>query len=234
MTDATPICQDLRDRLLESRGSLSGADAILVAHLEACAECTAFARRAAQVELSFSRLARLTAPPELEGLTVGVLQAGRRQERAVVALRGLARLPAPPELVGRALEDSANAIRAPAVLERLVDEDLRNSTGALARRFAGRLERRRAPQALRERLQRSARTLLRPAAARRNLVAAAALVVFLVAGGLWIHRRATTSTQEDYGFEVRYESGLGAMDPMARSLLGGLSGGLVDLQGARK
>src|SRR5262249_5459315 len=201
MTEIARICRDARDRLLESRGSLSGADAALLAHLDACAECAAFARRAAQVALSLSRLERLAAPPELDGLTVGALQAGRREERAVAALRGLARLPAPPELVGRALDDPTHVLRAPAVLARRVDEDLRSSSGALARRFAGRLERQRAPRALRERLQRSALTLLRPTAARRSLVAAAALVVLLVAGGLWYERRAAKPKAEDFGFE---------------------------------
>lgn len=236
MTPKTPSCQDVRDRLLESRGSLSGVDAELRGHLDACAECAAFARRAAQIDLSFTRLARVSAPLELDGLTVGALEAGRRQERAVAALRGLARLPAPPELVGRALEDPTHVLRAPAVLERLVDEDLRNSSGALARRFAGRLERQRAPLILRERLQRSALTLLRPSAARRNLVAAAALVVLLVAGGLWFQHWKTPRA-EDYGFQISYESGLDAMDPFARGLVGGLSGGIVDLHefhGGRK
>lgn len=233
MTPTTPSCQDVRDRLLEGRGSLSGAGAGLREHLDVCAECAAFARRAAQIELSLSRLARAAAPPELDGLVVGALEAGRRQERAVAALLGLARLPAPPELVGRALEDPTNVLRAPAVLERLVDEDLRNSSGALARRFAGRLERQRAPLVLRERLQRSAMTLLRPSTARRTLLAAAALVVLLVAGGLWIQHRPFRRA-EDFGFDIRYESRLDAMDPMARSLVGGLSGGIVDLHGGRK
>jgi hypothetical protein len=120
------------------------------------------------------------------------------------------------------------------VLERLVDEDLRNSSGALARRFAGRLERQRAPRVLRERLQRSAWTLLRPTAARRGLFTAAALVVLLVAGGLWYERRTAPPQAKDLGFEIRYESGLDAMDPMARALVGGLSGGIVDLRGGRK
>ncbi len=224
-------CQDVRDRLLESRGSVSTADAGELEHLEACAECAGFARRVGQISSSFSSLARLAPPVELDGLTVGALQAGRRQERAVAALRGLVRLPVPPELVDRTLEEPTRTARAPAVLERLVDEDLRNSSGALARRFAGKLERRRAPQALRDRLQRSALSVLRPSAARRSLVAAAALAILLVGAGLWLHGRVRSPATDlsELGFEISYESGLDGMDPMARNLLGGLSGGLVDL-----
>ena len=229
MGEMTPTCQDVRDRLLESRGSVSTADAGLLEHLDVCAECAGFARRVGRISSSFSSLARIAPPRELDGLIVGALQAGRRQERAVTALRGLARLPVPPELVGRALEGPTRVARAPAVLERLVDEDLRNSTGALTRRFAGRLERRRAPQALRERLQQSALSVLRPSAARRNLVAAAALAILLVGAGLWLRRRSAATEISELGFDIRYESGLDGMDPMARSLLGGLSGGIIDL-----
>lgn len=224
-----PTCQDVRDRLLESRGSVSVTDTGELEHLDACAECTGFARRVGQISSSLSKLARLAPPLELDGLTVGALQAGRRQERAVCALRGLARLSVPPELVGRALEEPTRVARAPAVLDRLVDEDLRDSTGALARRFAGKLERRRAPQALRDRVQQSALSVLRPSAARRNFVAVAALAIVLVGAGLWLRRRSPATELSQLGFEIRYESGLDGMDPMARSLLGGLSGGIVDL-----
>lgn len=224
-----PTCRDVRDRLLESRGSVSTAGVGELEHLDACAECAGFARRVGQISSSFSKLARLAPPQELDGLTVGALQAGRRQERAVGALRGLARLPVPPELVGRALEEPTRVARAPAVLDRLVDEDLRNSTGALTRRFAGKLERQRAPQALRDRLQQSALSVLRPSAARRSLAAATALAILLVGAGLWLRGHSPATDLSELGFEIRYESGLDGMDPMARSLLGGLSGGIVDL-----
>jgi hypothetical protein len=194
---------------------------------------------------------RLEAPRELDGLAVAVLQAGCRQDRAVAALRGLARLPVPSELPKfpaltnlpenaddpeSSIEELTRGARAPAVLDRLVEEDLRDSTAALVRRFAGRLERRRAPQALRERLGRSAHSALRPTAIRRNLLAAAALVLLLAGGGMWLHRRSARAELSDLGFEVRYETDLDAMDPMARALLGGLSGGVVDLgpRGERK
>jgi hypothetical protein len=122
------------------------------------------------------------------------------------------------------------------VLDRLVEEDLRDSTAALVRRFASRLERRRAPRALRERLGRSVHSALRPTATRRNLLAAAALVLLLAGGGMWFHRRSARAEVPDLGFEVRYETDLGAMDPLARALVGGLSGGVVDLgpRGERK
>jgi len=98
-----PICQDTRDRLLESESSASD-DASLSAHLAACGECAEFARRARQIRASLSQVSRVAAPRELDGLVVAATQPGSRQERAVGALSSLARLPAPAELVGRALE----------------------------------------------------------------------------------------------------------------------------------
>ncbi len=115
------------------------------------------------------------------------------------------------------------------MLDRLVDEDLRDTSAALARRFAGRLDRRRAPPILRERLQQSPFSVLRTDWKPRSLVAAAALVLLLTSGGWWLRRHAAPTETPDFGFELRYESGFGALDPMARSLLGGLSGGAVDV-----
>jgi hypothetical protein len=216
-------------------------DAGLAAHLETCAECAAFAQRVARFSALLGSLPRRNSPPELDGAVVAALEAGHRQERAIAAVRGLARLPMPAEIPaepsvdlptdpwGRVLEGQRPGARAPAVLDRLVDEDLRGASAALARRFTSRLERHRAPSVLRERLQRSALSLFRPRASRRNLLAAAALVLLLAGGGLWLRQRSARDVDQDLGFEIRYETRLDAMDPIARSLVGGLSGGIVDL-----
>jgi len=176
---------------------------------------------------------RLAAPLELEGRVVAAIQAGYRQDRVIAAVRGLARLPAPAalpgDLIDRALGGPDGQPRAPAVLERLVDEDLRGSSAALARRFAGRLDRRPAPRALAHRLQRTALSMLRTTATRRNRLAAAVLAVFLASGGMWLFRWMRLAEDPGYGFEVRYESDIRAMDPMGRSLLGGLTGGLAEV-----
>jgi hypothetical protein len=227
-----PSCQDVRDRLLESDSSASD-DASLSAHLATCSECAEFARRARQIRVSLSQLPRVEAPRELDGLVVAATQTGFQQERAVAALSSLARLPAPEELPAkldrRALEEPTVRPRAPAVLDRLVDEDLRDASAAMARRFAGRLDRRRAPPALRERVEESAFSVLRTETNRRNVVGAAALVLLLASGGWWLRRHAAPAESADFGFEVRYEAGFGGLDPMARNLLGGLSGGAVDV-----
>ena len=228
-----PICQDTRDRLLESESSASD-DASLSAHLAACGECAEFARRARQIRAGLSQVSRVAAPRELDGLVVAATQPGSRQERAVAALSSLARLPAPAELVGRALEAPTVRPRAPAVLDRLVDEDLRDASAAMARRFAGRLDRRRAPPVLLERLQQSAFSVLRTDTTRRNVLAAAAVVLLLASGGWWLSRHAAPAESPDFGFEVRYEAGFGGLHPMARNLLGGLSGGAVDVAPRRE
>jgi hypothetical protein len=230
----TLSCLESRERLLDRRGVARPEDLDLLAHLDVCGECAGFARRTAAVSESLSGLPRRPAPQELDGLVVAALQAGHRQDRAVGGLRGLSRLPVPAELAGRALDVQPRDARAPAVLDRLVDEDLRDQTAAMARRFAGRLERRPAPRVLRDRLEHFAPAPLRSTRIRRILLAAAGVTLLLAAGGVWLLVRGAGQGGPDRDFEVRYESSLDALDPMARSLLAGLSGGLVDTGAKRR
>jgi hypothetical protein len=117
------------------------------------------------------------------------------------------------------------------VLDRLVDENLRRGSADAGRRFASRLDRLRAPRVLRGRIESSARYFLGEHSARGNRLLAAAAVLVLFGGGLWFGLRASKEASSVVGLQVRHESSLDALDPMARSLLGGLSGGLVDAPG---
>jgi hypothetical protein len=226
-------CWNARDSLLENRGMPRSGDLVLNAHLGGCSDCSAFARRTASIASSLSAMARRTVPVELDGLVVAATQAGRRQDRAVRSLAALERLSTPSDLEERVLEDCRIRARAPSVLERLVDEDLRDPAAALARRFASRLDRRPAPRALHERLSGSARAFLRPRGSRRVLSLAAGLTLCVLVSAVILSRRLR-ERESDNGFRVVYESSLDAMDPMARGLLTQLSGGLVDSNVARE
>lgn len=227
----TFTCTAARDAILEHRGLARPDDFELRAHLDACVECASFAHRAGALAAALSTLPRRAAPHELAGLVVAATQAGHREDRVVRTLSALSRLPAPSALDAIALREARIGPRAPDVLERLVDEDLRDPAAALSRRFTGRLDRRRAPGALGERLSRSAWTRLQ-SRGRRRVLSLAAGAALLAMAGTWFFGRIPHGTPADDGFEVVYESSLESMDPMARAFLSSLSGGVVDV-GAR-
>lgn len=237
----TFTCTAVREMLLESRGH-TGSDASgITVHLDECSECSAFARRTKALAALFSALPQRPAPSELAGLVVAATQAGHRQERAVKALGALSRRFVPSELEVVALDDGRidedpsrdDPIRAkaPAVLDRLVDQDLRDPAAAISRRFASRLDRRRAPGALRERVAGTVRTLLPPRRMRLILSLAAGVALLLLASVRFFGGGSQVEESTD-GFEVVYESSLDSMDPMARGLLSGLTGGVVDVHAA--
>jgi len=235
----TFTCTAARDMLLECRGHTGPDDFGLAVHLDECSECAAFARRTKALVALLSTLPQRPAPSELAGLVVAATQAGHRQERAARALSALSRLSVPSELEVVALDDGRVEVdrsrddpigaKAPAVLDRLVDQDLRDPAAAISRRFASRIDRRPAPGALRERVAGAVWTMLPPRRFRLVLPLAAAVVLLVLAsvrflGGSFEDQEATD------GFQVVYESSLGSMDPMARGLLAGLTGGIVDAQ----
>jgi hypothetical protein len=229
----TFTCTAVRDALLEHRGRAERVDPGLAAHLAACPECSAFERRTVGLVALLSTLPRRAAPSELAGLVVAATQAGHRQERAVEALTALSRLPVPSALERIVAEDRPDRApagpRAPAVLERLVDEDLRDPAAAISRRFAGRLDRRKAPGTLRARLAGAPWSSAGPRAVRM-LVPVAAGALLLVLASVLIFRRDQPGSGGVDEYQVVYESSLESMDPMARGLLSGLSGGVPDVQ----
>jgi hypothetical protein len=229
----TFTCTAVREMLIEHRGQASASESGLHGHLDECSDCSEFASRTKALAALVSSLPRRPAPNELAGLVVAAMQAGHRQERAAKALSALSRRPVPSELEVVALDDDRpgdDSIRAkaPAVLDRLVDQDLRDHAAAISKRFAGRLDRRAAPAALRERVAGADWTFL-PRRRIRWVLPLAAGVALLVLLGVRFLGGDTQAEEATDGFQVVYESSLDSMDPMARVLLTGLTGGVVDV-----
>lgn len=226
----TPPCRDFQDRLIAHAGDRSAFEPDLVQHVSDCAACGAFAQRTERKVSALRGLARRVAPLELDGLAVAACHGGHRQERAISHLRALTRWGVPSELDAKILEGELESklregTKAPSVLDRLVDEELHDQPKALVQRFAGRLERLRAPGVLRVRVERSAEGRFSFGRRRMRMLAAASLVLVLlltVGGGIyWLEKPR-------YSFEVVHERSLEGLDPVAGSLLGGLTGGLTD------
>jgi hypothetical protein len=165
------------------------------------------------------------------------LREGELDERELDALDELAEREldaAPPGDEGR--------LHVPHVLDRLVDEELREPSKALVRRFAGRLPRLSAPAELDERVHRMLATgeLAGPRAnrwpsANAWMLRAAALFVLFGAGVgvlVWaLGRTANNPSGRAQGLlAVRIERVHSAAEltPEARALIGGITGGLSE------
>lgn len=208
-------------------------------HAHACAACSAWTRAAERLYAELGSLSRMQAPPELEARVAEELT-GNRSRRLERILGSTVRHGAPAELDARvdallarrkAVGDEARgshkarAIRAldvhpaPEVLERLLDEELRDPSRHLAERFPGGLERLRAPLALEERLRSSLsrRTLSRLVLGPLATLAAAALIV-------WITLLRGDSAEHRYRFEVIQAASLDELDPLARAFAESLGG----------
>jgi hypothetical protein len=235
-------CRAFRESLLDQAVDASGAT-LAAGHAAQCRACALFAGRFAQVAKSLSSLTRKSAPHELEGRVVAALEAGSRQQRAIEALVALGRLKPPTELDG-AVMAAANGERAyqlrgrhaaPAVLERLVNEELSDPPKARARRFVGSLRRFVAPRALEQRVSRELVTA-RVSDARPLRVAAwigLAAVALIALSTPLIIERALTSTHS-YPFRVEHinslregSQSLGALGADAHDVLDGLGGGIL-------
>ncbi len=232
------------DGSIDDSGSAQLRDAYassLDAHLSRCAACRRDLARA-EVRIAFLRdLARVEAPAEMDGAIVAALQAGARQSRAIRALTALTPFSAPDALARRIAVS-----RTPAVLDRLVGEDLVDPAKALASRYAGRLERLRAPADLEHRLGSAGP---RPATRVLTTVLLAAGLV-LVLGSLVLTQvlrprhmgtetAGTDSAQARSGTQaadrgplliVEHVDSVRSLDPVAADVLSGFTGGWVDAQ----
>ena len=211
-------------------------------HVEECEACRAWVRASERAIQALEELRTADAPAELERRVVHELS-GDRVRRLERAVGSLARLAAPSaldalvhtRLAGRAPagdaergERSAQALRAldfvpaPAVLDRLVAEELAQPARQTAERFPGNLERLSAPDELAEALHARARrqTFLRLARGPVAVLAAAALVV-------WLALRIDEPAKRAYRFEVVRADSLEGLDPMARALAESLTGGVA-------
>jgi len=226
-------------------------------HAGECAACARWLARQLRLAGVVRELERKTAPPELAGRVVAALEAGARQTRAVRAVQDLRRPRAPETLdrslaagfapaadEALARELARERLGAPPVLERLVVEELAEPEKFRVRRFVGGLPRIDAPAELADLVH--ARLLAGNAPTRRprarrwapgptRAVWASLAAVVLVAFGLQSllgilpggAAGGTAGQPARRPFHVQYTRSLDDLDPVARSLVDGVSGGLL-------
>ena len=209
------VCKEFRTRWLEYALD-AGSSRERAGHLDGCESCQAWVGEAHAQVSAFSQLQRREAPAELDDLV----------------------FPITPEEAGTVLAEEpprwAQAVRelprvsAPTVLDRLIEEELTNPAAARARRFAGDLPRREAPNALERRVFPILSTRLRSRRGRLvTMIGSAAAAALLI----WVGVRGTTSdtpytphTNGPYSFKV-HEGPPPTIHPMAASLAPGWAAG---------
>ncbi|MDP6520297.1 MAG: hypothetical protein QF599_12880 [Planctomycetota bacterium] len=224
-------------------------------HLASCAACAAALNRWSAQAKALEGLSRSSAPDELDVLVARALAPEGRAERLGRAVASLERRAAHDDLEavvlgGGDLPQRESALRAPTVLDRLVGEELANPLATQARRAVGRLPRLRAPAELEVLVERE---LAAPAASsssdtgrgrllrmrprqwtgtgtRMGMGVAAALILWFAGQG---HGPTAPIDNDDYGFEIRRMDDLAGLDPQARNLLDGLTGGLLTAEDGR-
>jgi hypothetical protein len=225
-------CRDFHFAMLETAPERPAAESALGAHLEQCASCQRSFEGICRTRAALVRLASLPAPAALDGLVVAATQAGQRQERVLAHLRTALRHEAPARLdtrlgAGSSLIGEVARVNAPTVLERLVTEELRDPQHALTRRYVSRLKRLDTPHSLRGQVQQVLGSPRRPAG-RRMLLAGAALAVLCAAmWGWWSLERTQTRPR----FLVVNVDDMRELDPFARAMLSGVTGGLSEIEG---
>lgn len=227
-------CREFQLRWLDRAAPAQPVDDGALAHSLGCRACAEFVRRAARLQRAFGDLERLPVPEELPGRVVAACNPGYLQDRAAALLGAVVRLEAPRELDQHVMRTSAHRLRAPQVLERLVDEELRDPGLALVRRFAGRLHRLEAPSELLGRVQAELAAPHASTAARRERLLAvrwSILGVVVVVGLLLGIEFGTRETQAAPAltFEVRRVNDASELDAVARQLAAGLSGGWSEI-----
>ena len=227
-------CRDHKNRLIEGALAAEFADRELAAHLSNCSECAAHHGRVQRTARAIAGLARQSAPLELDGRAVAACEAGFRQERVVGEIFGLVRAGAPSELEARVLGPGGALRRAaPPVLERLIDEDLHDPKKAIARRYGGRLGRVAAPESLRQRVTQAFARGFAPErqGVSRRLVGSLAVFALAIAAAVWWRAHEALPAPSKAEFTVTRMNSLDELDPFAKALFDGLSGGVSELVG---
>ncbi len=176
-------------------------------------------------------LPRKSIPSELEGSVVATLHGGYREDRAVSAMRELARLSPPAELSHAVREVVGGEDRAPAILDRLLAEEIEDSGRSAARRASARLRRFPAPPELALRLQEQFQhpeTSKRPALLRRGVVAlglAASALLAMKLGGVFGELVPRERGRPIATIEFHGAGSLAELEPLARDLLDQFTGG---------
>lgn len=229
----SPSCRDFLAAMLEIAPARPAAGGALARHLEGCEECRAALERGLRLRRGIATLPGLRAPEALDGMVVAATQAGKRQERAIAHLRAALHHDAPARLeervrAGGDLLGEVERLSAPAVLERLVQEELRDPQHALTRRYVARLQRLGPPATLRERVH-ARLSLPRRSRLRGVLLAGAALSVLVAAmWGWWRIGQQSLRPR----FQVVYVDSAEELDPLAREMLSGVTGGWTELKGS--
>lgn len=211
-------------------------DAALALHIERCADCRARVERAKAGLRLLGELAQQKAPRELDGLVVAAFHAGARQERVARHVQALDRQLAPEELGQRAEEAGAWAgdACAPEELDERVEIELRDPALSMSRRFLRKLDRVQAPEALDARIaSRGRRSRIRP------LVMIGGLLVLVGLGSLALQQWSAGQTEAvqprvAVQWQEEYIESADQLDPVARALIGGLSGGASEVLGREK
>lgn len=225
-----PGCREFQERLLARHVASLSHDDELATHIAACAACARFAERVNAVGGALGRLERKPVPAELPGRVVAACHAGHLQERAAKELSSLGRVEVPAELERKVLGDEERRLHAPFTLERLVDEELRDPSKALVRRFASRLPRFDAPEELFQRVH-SSLGRMKPSVEHRVVWRITALATFfVVSGGLftWFGLRETHAASA-LTFRVEHVQSGSELGPVASELFSGLTSGCSDL-----
>jgi hypothetical protein len=227
------------------------------AHVASCGDCASWERRAELLQGTLSALPRVEAPAELEDRVGLALTPEGRRERVLYAVSSLERPQVPAELDERVLGEAVRAeleaseatrrisalgrLAAPAVLDRLVAEELVDPAASRARRFAGDLERVEAPPALDESLADGIGTEAaggRVIPLQRRVRQAAPWVAGLAAAVLLLVLAPRGSEPAEpepvWSFEVVHADSAAALPgegTLARALVDGISGGVLSALG---
>lgn len=233
MSTTPQLCSDLRETHLVSE-ECSKADSALVLHARECGLCQEWLARHRRLVGVLGALDRYPAPIDMDSAVMDELIVGTA--RLVDGILELPRLHAPDELAEQLQEEllgspvlmrALNTLRpisAPSVLDRLVDEDLRDPA-AVTRRFAGQLSRLSGPRGLASRIEASLPGASSQGLVRRVLrygaggVAAAVLIVVSLP-----FLQESPNQPERSRFVVVEVQSLASLDPLAQSMLLGLTG----------
>lgn len=226
-----PGCRAAREslvELLDRTGRLSASAAPKSFH---CAACEAWFQRCWRQARALGALPRLQVEPKaLAGRVVAELNAGCRQERAADALTHLERVGAPRELDALVGESFGRMSReAPGELDQRVAAELLSGAGLRAERQLSALARFAAPAELERRVARdlAASAHIGSLPGRRWLALAAAILVLIGAASLV--RLVGWGQRPSYPFRVVHSESTASLDPFARSLLSGVSGGSIEV-----
>lgn len=243
-------CRQCRTELPEGADGRLDLEALALGHAVECDECAAWVAQLTRLAGRLYGMQPQVAPAELDGRVVAALQAGDRESRAVRAVADLSSMHTPgflEDTVEHALEEAlipaggGVPMGAPAVLERLVSEELAEPERFMVSRLVAGLPRQPAPVALDERVgtqlahDRTAKQPLSrlhlgvPRFAWASLAAAALLIVGLK--GLLGGSEAPLPGAKERPFEVYYAKSLSDLDPAARVLVNNVSGGLLSARG---